>query len=289
MKDGDYPSLYRASDSASVRAQRMYLRCFKWYSAVSIVGAAVAVYGGLSTISAIVAAILFSVGLAISVLISVKKYESIWYKARAVAESVKTATWRYVVRAEPFNNADESDNKSRFLALLSDVLKEHKGLASELVNHTGEQVTAMMEKICRRSLKDRVGFYLENRINEQRVWYSNKARLNKKYGDRWFWVFIGLQALAVLFSLVRIGYPGTTWPIEIFVVAGATAFGWIQVKRYRELTAAYGLTAHEIGLVAMQISEVKTEQQFSDFVGDTENAFSREHTQWIARRDILGH
>jgi hypothetical protein len=28
------------------------------------------------------------------------------------------------------------------------------------------------------------------------------------------------------------------------------------------------------------------EDEFSVFVGDAENAFSREHTQWVARKDI---
>lgn len=30
----------------------------------------------------------------------------------------------------------------------------------------------------------------------------------------------------------------------------------------------------------------ETDEKFSVFVGDAENAFSREHTQWVARKDV---
>jgi len=46
------------------------------------------------------------------------------------------------------------------------------------------------------------------------------------------------------------------------------------------------LTAYEIGFIREQISNVSTDKELSDFVKDAENAFSREHTQWAARRDV---
>ncbi|MBD3707460.1 hypothetical protein IE983_23415 [Enterobacter hormaechei] len=49
------------------------------------------------------------------------------------------------------------------------------------------------------------------------------------------------------------------------------------------MSASYILTAHEIGVIKnrrhmFQVSD------FSSFIRDAETAFSREHTQWIARR-----
>ena len=53
----------------------------------------------------------------------------------------------------------------------------------------------------------------------------------------------------------------------------------------QELAASYALAAHEIGLIRQQSLLPSTDDEFSLFVGDAENAFSREHTQWIARKD----
>ncbi|HEL3238443.1 TPA: SLATT domain-containing protein [Stenotrophomonas maltophilia] len=70
----------------------------------------------------------------------------------------------------------------------------------------------------------------------------------------------------------------------VAIASGALAY--LQSKRYSELAASYALTAHEIGVVEEQLAQVKGEREFSLFVGDAENAFSREHTQWEARKDI---
>ena len=100
------------------------------------------------------------------------------------------------------------------------------------------------------------------------------------------WILVLLQSGAIAFVLLRVAFPEWKfWPTEVFVVAAASTLGWLQVKRFRELSAAYALTAHEIGLADAELDDIKGDQQFSRFVGDTENAFSREHTQWVARKD----
>ncbi|MBD3696924.1 SLATT domain-containing protein [Klebsiella pneumoniae] len=73
-------------------------------------------------------------------------------------------------------------------------------------------------------------------------------------------------------------------PISILTTIASSLVGWIQVKRYSELSASYILTAHEIGVIKEQASYVSSESDFSSFIRDAETAFSREHTQWIARR-----
>ncbi len=59
---------------------------------------------------------------------------------------------------------------------------------------------------------------------------------------------------------------------------------WIQVKRFQEIATAYALTAHEIGIVRGHLADSDTDEEFSEFVKDAENAFSREHTQWVVRQ-----
>jgi hypothetical protein len=93
--------------------------------------------------------------------------------------------------------------------------------------------------------------------------------------------------LALGFAIFRIVYPSTEhWPTDIFVAAAASMMGWVQTKRFQELASSYTLTAHEIVLLDAMLPDDNSEESFSLFVADAENAFSREHTQWRARRDV---
>ena len=66
----------------------------------------------------------------------------------------------------------------------------------------------------------------------------------------------------------------------------AAAFvAWLQLKRHQELANSYALAAQELSFIAEQIQRVETAGEFSKFVSDAENAISREHTLWAARRD----
>jgi hypothetical protein len=289
MKKEDYPALYQAASNAASRAQIAFLRCVKGYGALSIAGAGLAAYGIDSAFLAICAAALFVGALGLSLLMAVMRYENTWYRARAVAESIKTSTWRFMMRAEPFaDDAGSANDKKEFSKLLRNILEEHKDLSQELAGKLsqGEQISGLMLHTRQQNLSERIETYREHRINEQREWYADKSETNKTKGQCWFSIFIFLQILAIAFTILRIGYPSFKyWPIEISLVAATAAFGWIRTKKFGELAAAYGLAAHEIGLASAQLPDIKTDEAFSIFVADTESAFSREHTQWIARRD----
>ena len=67
---------------------------------------------------------------------------------------------------------------------------------------------------------------------------------------------------------------------------GASAvLSWLQAKKHRELSTSYSLAAHEIVLIKGEVVSIQTESNLSDFVMNSENAFSREHTQWAARKN----
>ena len=77
----------------------------------------------------------------------------------------------------------------------------------------------------------------------------------------------------------------TSMQQRVFVAIAASLLSWMQAKRFSELAASYALAAHEIELIRQQSLLPSTDDEFSLFVDDAENAFSREHTQWIARKD----
>ncbi|WP_205408962.1 SLATT domain-containing protein, partial [Acidiphilium sp. JA12-A1] len=117
-----------------------------------------------------------------------------------------------------------------------------------------------------------------------RLWYARKASRNKKSAGTW----IGIGVVVYLFSatsvLTHIVEPAwTLLPTDPLIVIASSVLGWVQIKKFNELAASYTLTAHEIGILQNRIGEITSEFDLSEFINDSELAFSREHTQWVAR------
>lgn len=142
-----------------------------------------------------------------------------------------------------------------------------------------------MEDVRSLGLEDRIHYYDTHRISEQRQWYADRASANRRASKLWVGVSVIAYAVAIVLSLIRITEPTFAfWPIEPMIVIASSILGWTQVKKFNELASSYTLTAHEIGIIRSKIEEVKTEDAFSQFVVESEQAFSREHTQWVARQ-----
>jgi len=289
MDNESYPALFQSSDCASNDAQASYLRAIKAHVALLIFGAGLTINPLPTTEYSLLNALVFLCALGVSILIASKKFEKNWYSARAVAESVKTATWRYMMKTEPFLDAEKrKEVNSIFRNLLNEILKTNNQLGDLLGGEVSseEQITEYMEVTRNYTLEERKEFYLKNRIDEQRKWYAHKSAENKRKGTRFFYLLVLLQSLAIACVLLRIAYPSWgLWPTDVFVVAAGGVLTWIQLKRFQEISAAYGLTAHEIGIIRGKLAEAETDSEFSEFVRDAENAFSREHTQWAAKHE----
>ena len=136
------------------------------------------------------------------------------------------------------------------------------------------------------STAERLTYYRANRIVDQQTWYAKKAAANKRLVDRFFIALLATIGIAILFSITKVQYPTASfWPTDFFVTLAAGLLSWIQAKRFQELSASYALAAHEISLIRQQAGVAMNDIELSKFIGDSENAFSREHTQWIARKD----
>jgi hypothetical protein len=142
-----------------------------------------------------------------------------------------------------------------------------------------------MQEIRKYSLTDRLNYYISNRINEQRNWYHVKATFNKEKAKKWFIGLVITNSVVILLLLIEVGYKVYNLPTPALIVVGSSILSWTQIKKYQDLATSYGLTAHEIGIIKDQSFKVQSERDLSDFVKDSENAFSREHTQWVARKD----
>lgn len=209
-----------------------------------------------------------------------------WYTARAVAESVKTLTWRYATKSEPFNSSEVAD-KIRFIQTLKLVVDQNQQVAKKFKKFLEDsQITNAMSMMRESSIENRKLAYIKCRVNEQHRWYAKKATSNKNLSEVFFYILIAVNFSAVVVSIYKIKYPTEPYlPIDFLVAIAAGILSWIQAKKYGERAASYALAAHEISLIKEQTDDLETEEGISMFVANSENAFSREHTQWVARKD----
>lgn len=286
MTESDFPSLYQAADAASNGAQKKFLWALGINLTLLVVAAAMSVANVQTRSFALIQMAPLVGTLGLTIYLAVKRPERIWYGARALAESVKTVAWRYMMRAEPFNRDDNTD-RDHFRQSLTAIFNSNKTVSAHAVTMSSSpQISPKMADVRRMTLADRIELYERERVQDQHDWYNRKARSNQRAASLWFVALIILNLGALGLAVGKVATPTTDyWPTDILVAAAASVMAWIQTKRFQELAASYTLTAHEIGLLRIALPVPPAEDKFSTYVGDAENAFSREHTQWQARRD----
>jgi hypothetical protein len=296
ITDRDLPALFRAADRSSLDSQKKYLRFVRANLVVVVLAAIVASWAdsspGLRIPLAAVGAAALLTGLALTLFVFQTKPDKNWFGARAVAESVKTLAWRYMSGAEPFGRSlSEADADARFLQQLQEVLRERSAIGAALggPDSADPQITETMRRIRSLALEERRNVYLVDRIRDQRSWYAGKAAASARSSARWL-LAIGVSQLAgAVAAIALIGWPDPAFKTaSVFAALAAALIAWLQTRQHRALAQAYGMAAHELGLIESRARHVSSEEEFSSFVADAENAMSREHTMWVARRDVDG-
>lgn len=279
-----YPALYRAADRVAVKSQQLYLWIIRGYLILMIAGTVAAAYVSHLETLRIVASGAFLLVLVLTAVMSWGSGPKKWYYARALAESVKTMTWKFMMSSDPYGGSDAHEE---FIRDIRQLLKQNTVIGELLPSGACkvEVLTDTMLDTRNRAYEERLEFYLRHRVQDQLDWYETKTKQNSRSGGRWFGILM-LLLLFALFSLVG----GTQsdvlskFPIEIAASGATSLLTWIQVKRFQDLSAAYNLATHEIAAIKGLARFVDSEDKFNRFVNDAENAFSREHTQWVARR-----
>lgn len=278
-----YPGLYKTADGNSNKFQRyLVLTNIAEYGIMLLLSVAFLFTPTSKTLLYILTVILAVIFIAKIFL----NFDRNWYRARALAESVKTVSWRFMMRAHPFEDADNIGvPRANFRNSLREILNTNKSLAGEMEPDTSEQVSEEMLKIRSMKLEDRVRYYSSDRIDNQRSWYAKKAKYNRRAYGVW------ATAVVIVYIAIFISISNLSGPFggifNALIVLASSLLGWAQLKRYRELASSYSLAAQEISFIKSALVEVTNENEFSDFVNEAELAFSREHTQWAARKDAV--
>jgi hypothetical protein len=283
-----YPGLYAAASQSANAAQRLLFSLSRLNVVLLVSASLLAATGSNPRVDAIIGAILFGGILALVIYQRVESLQRKWYQARALAESVKTATWRLACGAEPFDSTSSETNFRVFGGLLEDLLRDNKTLGVLLAGDAARsaQITPWMRWMLEQELATRKRVYLVERVRDQRAWYASRSSWNRRASSKSFALLVTIYAIAIFLHLLRVSGATTVfWAIPPLTVLATGMISWRQLKRYDELASAYALTAHEVGIIESRLEAISTAADLGRFVSDAENAFSREHTQWAARRD----
>ncbi|EBX4343085.1 hypothetical protein DRY68_24490, partial [Salmonella enterica subsp. enterica serovar Braenderup] len=100
MTPDSFPALYRSADGSAADAQSTYLRLIRLQYLLLTVAATISIWFGASPDLYIAYALVLAASTGLLLYMAVQKPEKEWYGCRALAESIKTSTWRYMMRAE---------------------------------------------------------------------------------------------------------------------------------------------------------------------------------------------
>ncbi len=291
MMNEDLPALYIAADKASGSAQRKYFCVLRAQLAAFIIVSALATLGAFCHTYRqdlyMAAVVILAIGLIITFIARERKYDRIWFDCRAIAESLKTATWRYMMRI--FDGAYNDEARVRFVGELNEIRTSRVQVAQNLTGRTASTavITAQMDKVRSSEFLARRQFYRTERLDDQQQWYSNKVVTNRRTGAIWYWTTILFQvaALVVAAVIARLGSP--FGPVSLLMTLAASATAWTQARRHDELTNSYALAADELTRLQALAERITDEREFAKLVEDVEEACSREHTMWCARRSLI--
>jgi len=290
----EYPALFGESDSLAVSAEKNYFRLLKSKTLLMILTASIALVASLvgnlndtiKSLSALVSAISLISVLAVNLFRELRKFDHTWFDSRAVAESVKTETWCYMMNVKPYDGSLISRPDSIFIARLNEILHNRSSISSELSVHTqsSSEITERMRQVKAAGFQDRKDCYVRERLHYQRTWYAERAKNAKKEECRWLalnWVF---QFAAVITAVIFI-YIGFWVNLAGSLTTMATgALSWSQARRHRELSQSYGLVSQELAFLEEHANQALTEEALANIVIETERTISREHNIWLTRR-----
>jgi|SRR5215211_4207982 len=289
MEHSDYPALYQAADDTSQGGQKTYKRLVGVDLSLVVVGA---VLGTLAFLVPRAYAAAFAAAAAIVLLGSIvtkfvarqRSDDKEWFDGRAVAESVKSLTWRYMMRLKPFRDDATCDQK--FVGELEAILKARSSLHYRVgASSSTEQITPRMREVRQLPVVQRRDLYVKQRLEEQANWYGDKAEDNRVLANRLFWASLAAQFVALALAVWRVVLPSAGLSLVGAVLALAAAFtAWAQLGRHDELSKSYALARQELLSIKALANTLDTEQELAKIVRDGEGAISREHTMWIAKR-----
>lgn len=283
---GDLPGLFQAADTASGEGQRRFFGSTALRLGLAV---AAAISGAVTldigprgiNVGAIVTTLAF-VGVLVVDVFELQTRPGVgWYEGRALAESVKTLSWRYAVGGAPFSvelPAEEADD--HFLRRLEALLRDLPSVVS--VPSQAAAISPAMRELRGKNLAERRQAYLAGRVRDQQNWYVNRARQHGRRAIRLQTAGLLLEVLGVAAALCEVLRIVTFGLVGVIAAMIAAIAAWMAGKQYRANATAYALASHELSIIHTRLEQPVPETEWSELVADAEAAVSREHTTWRA-------
>ncbi len=208
MPEVEYPALFVAADAAALTGERWYARLIEIDLSLVTATALIAGIGSVvqpSWRQIFAGTVVIVIGTAVILrwVNRALRRDTAWFDGRSVAESVKTASWRYMMRVAPFDQ-DANDADGRLVSELEEILHARKDLPLDPAKSTGPQITPAMREVRKVAFDGRKAFYLERRLADQVRWYSDRASLHRSRAKLWFGVGLGAEVITLIWALVRV-------------------------------------------------------------------------------------
>jgi hypothetical protein len=284
LQSSDYPGLFEAADLASGRGQRLFLRMLRTKlvlaTLAAISGTFALIVGGIDA-AAVFTTLAFASAFAIELYLEHTEPTKAWYEGRALAESVKTLTWRYAVGGVPCPRTLPEDKAKR--VLLDRVRALEADLSTvPLLPTTRGVITPRMRELRAAPLAERKRAYLDGRIQDQQEWYAGKAEYHQRRLRLFRTSVLALNLIGVCAATVKI-FGLVSFDLAGVVAASlASLAAWVQARQHAATAAAYVIASHELSIISELLRQDMPEDEWATVVADAEDAISREHTLWRA-------
>jgi hypothetical protein len=289
VAESEFPPLYTAADRNSLDGQRRYHNATRLRLVMLVLAAAFGLFtwrtaGG--DVAGIGAAVAFVVALLAELYLLQARPDRLWYDGRAVAESAKTLTWRYLVGGSPFGREEVTEREAerllleRFRQIAGDLRGAHLVPVADVDDQLGPELRRLRGLL----LEERRALYRRERIGGQQAWYARAAQRNERRATQWSLALTSLEALGLAGGVLK---ATGALSVDLLGLAGAlvaAGAAWVNAKQHQTLANAYAVASQELAAISGQVDWAATEAEWAHFVDQAEEAISREHTLWRASR-----
>lgn len=273
MKKEEYPCYYLSVDKDSIDNQRyFFLIVLAEYLLSFLIVFETTFFKNIEVLL-----ILFLLSVSVFLLRIFTKFDRKWFKSRAYSESIKSMTWKWIM---------SSRNEKEFKVQIDAFILNNHIVLNPYTSHD-DLITVEMRKIKELQDSEKYLYYRENRITDQEKWYKRKIIYNKKR----FVMISSLTVIAYTLAIVYLihnlknGVKSDKY-YDLIVIFCTLLLSWANIKKYNELIEAYTITLNDIVVLKNNILSFEEVDDFNNYIDDCENAFSREHTQWYARKKL---
>jgi len=234
----DYPAIYKEADDISNKTQKHYLNILRLFLCMLVISSIMFTYFDAVLILKVVNAVISLGILALCFIFHFYNFQGIWYTARAVAESVKTISWRYAMKIIPYNTQDNVAS-NLLIDRIKSIIDTSTSFKDHLTVNFGNQqaIPSKMTEIRHPSVLERRNIYAQHRIIEQRDWYNYKSKYNQKRANL-FSVLVILVAFSVSLAIIVSVINTCTqhiFPVSILLTLTSVFFVWLQTKNTNSL------------------------------------------------------